>query len=124
MKWYFKVLSQYDDFKGRARRKEFWMFYLFNLIINLIMIIAMGVFALADSVVGAAFMCCLLVLYSLAIFIPYLAVCVRRLHDTGRSGSLFWLYFVPLAGWIWFVVVAIIDSQQGDNKYGYSPKEE
>ncbi len=124
MKWYVKVLKQYADFEGRARRKEYWMFTLVHLIIY------MGLFTLAtavggtspDSGLGLALMG-LMGLYLLAVFVPSLAVGVRRLHDTNRSGWWLLIGFVPVIGLIVLIVFFVQDSQPGSNQYGQNPKE-
>jgi uncharacterized membrane protein YhaH (DUF805 family) len=108
MNWYLKVLKQYADFSGRARRKEYWMFQLFDVIF---IIVAM-IFAIP-----------LFVLYVLATRIPALAVTVRRLHDVGKSGWMLFIGLIPLIGSIWFLVLMLTDSQQGTNKWGQNPKE-
>jgi len=108
MEWYLKVLKQYGDFSGRARRKEYWMFFLFNTI-----------FAGVASAIDPA----LYAIYVLALFIPGLAVGVRRLHDVGKSGWMFFIVLIPLIGPIWLFVLALSDSNPGENKYGANPKE-
>ncbi|QFF98434.1 DUF805 domain-containing protein [Psychrobacillus glaciei] len=113
MAWYFKVLKNYVGFTGRARRTEYWMFTLINTIISFILYF-LGVFA--DSV---SF---LPVLYELAIFLPALAVLIRRLHDTGRSGWWVLISFIPFVGSIIILVFTFLDSQENDNKYGQNPK--
>ncbi len=119
MKWYLKVLKQhYADFSGRARRKEFWMFVLFNFIFLLIT-------ALLDITliyVGIGFKM-ISPIYALAVFIPGLAVEVRRLHDIGKSGWWIFISLIPLIGSIWLLVLLATDSQPGDNEYGPNPKE-
>ena len=74
MNWYLKVLSQYADFNGRARRKEMWMFILINAVIS----IALG---MIHSTVGS--------IYQLAVLVPSIAVQIRRMHDVGKSGCIF-----------------------------------
>jgi uncharacterized membrane protein YhaH (DUF805 family) len=115
MNWYLKVLKQYVDFSGRARRTEFWMFVLFNFIFSLAA-------SVLDYVVGTYFV--FSSIYSLAILLPSLAVSVRRLHDSGKSGVWFLINFVPVIGSIWFIVLMLKDSQPGANQYGTNPKEE
>jgi uncharacterized membrane protein YhaH (DUF805 family) len=114
MEWYLKVLKQYADFGGRARRKEYWMFVLFNVIIIVLL-------AAIDAALGTDGI--LMILYSLAVLIPSIAVAVRRLHDTGRSGWWVLIDFVPLIGPIWLLVLMVLDSQPGENQYGPNPKE-
>lgn len=108
MNWYFKVLKQYADFNGRARRKEYWFFVLFNAIVGVILyFVGVGVLS---------------TIYSIFIFIPSLAVVVRRLHDIGKSGWMILIALIPIAGGIWLLILMLTDSQQGDNEYGPNPK--
>jgi uncharacterized membrane protein YhaH (DUF805 family) len=127
MNWYLKVLKQYADFSGRARRTEYWMFALFNVLIVLALFIIatiIGGIAGGDSGagVGAIIGYVLYVFYGLAIFIPGLAVVVRRLHDTGKGGGWIFISFVPLIGGIWFLVLMLTDSEAGENRFGANPK--
>ena len=115
MNWYMDVLKKYAVFNGRARRKEYWMFFLFNLIIFLVIGFVEGLFG-SPGIIG--------VLYSLAIFIPGIAVSVRRLHDTGRSGWWLLIGFIPLLGVIVLLVFMVLDSKPGENQYGANPKTE
>lgn len=119
MKWYLKVLNQYADFKGRARRKEYWMFTLFNIIFA---ILCMGL----DNLIGMTFSDLpygfIYVLYILIVFIPGLAVAVRRLHDIGKSGWYYFIGLIPIAGPIVLLVWFCQDSQLGTNKWGENPK--
>ena len=105
MNWYLKVLQNYATFSGRARRKEYWMFFLFNMIVSIVInIIAMAIeFELLGS------------LYSLAVLVPGIAVGVRRMHDVGKSG---WFLLIPIYNFI----LACTDGIQGDNEYGTDPK--
>ena len=111
MNWYLKVLKQYVDFSGRAQRMEFWMFQLINLIVALLL-------SVIDSL-GTGF---LGTLYALAVLLPNLAVCVRRLHDTGRSGWWLLIGLVPLIGIIVLIVFWVQDSQPETNTWGANPK--
>jgi len=113
MNWYLDVLKKYAVFSGRARRKEYWMFVLFNLIITLVL-------ALIERLVSGPGI--LANLYSLAMLIPGLAVAVRRLHDTNRSGWWILIGLVPIVGVIILIVFQAEDSQPGDNQYGPNPK--
>jgi uncharacterized membrane protein YhaH (DUF805 family) len=124
MKWYLKVFRQYADFSGRARRKEYWMFVLFNFIVMIVAVIADNVFELILK--GAPYGALYGTLYSLyaaAVLIPALAVAVRRLHDTGKSGWWILINLIPLVGFIWFLVLTLTAGQSGDNPYGDNPKE-
>jgi uncharacterized membrane protein YhaH (DUF805 family) len=116
MDWYLKVLKNYAGFSGRARRTEFWMWGLFNLIINAVLVV-LGLVTGADTLFTG-----LSVVYALAIIIPNLAVAVRRLHDTGRSGWWILIGLVPFVGIIILIVFAVQDSQPGPNLYGPNPK--
>jgi uncharacterized membrane protein YhaH (DUF805 family) len=120
MNWYLKVLKQYADFSGRARRKEYWMFVLFNMIFAIVAMILDNVLGIAIEGIGYG---PLYGLYILAMLIPGLAVAVRRLHDVGKSGWMFFIVLIPLIGAIWLLVLMVTDSQQGTNKWGQNPKE-
>ncbi|MFH0942523.1 MAG: DUF805 domain-containing protein [Chloroflexota bacterium] len=117
MKWYLEVLKKYAVGDGRARRKEYWMFYLFSTIIGLVLSFVDGFLGTNVGNLGL-----LSGLYGLAIFIPSIAVAVRRLHDTNRNGGWWFIIFVPLIGGIVFLVFMVQDSQPGENKYGPNPK--
>ena len=114
MEWYIKCLKNYAVFSGRARRKEYWLFVLFN-------IIFVGVLFALDVATGTNGI--LAGLYEVAILIPSLAVTVRRLHDTGRSGWFLLIGIIPIVGGIVLLVFAVQDSHSGDNEYGPNPKE-
>lgn len=120
MKWYLKVLNQYADFKGRARRKEYWMFSLFNLILAIVVMTLDTIFGITIEGLGYG---PLYGLYVLATLIPGLAVSVRRLHDIGKSGWMLLIVFIPLIGIIWLIVLAATDGTPGENNYGGNPKE-
>ena len=118
MSWYLMVLKRYADFSGRSRRREYWMFVLLNFVISV------GV-AIIDNVIGsdvAAGVGVLGVLYALILLTPGLAVSVRRLHDTGRSGWLILIALIPIVGLIILIVWAAQDGQPDDNQYGPNPK--
>jgi uncharacterized membrane protein YhaH (DUF805 family) len=119
MSWYLQVLKKYAVFSGRARRKEFWMFVLFNVIFGIVAsiidrIIGSSIGDMGYGVIG--------LLYSLAVLIPGLAVTVRRLHDTGKSGGWIFICLIPIVGWIWELVLLCQDSKPEVNKYGPNPK--
>jgi uncharacterized membrane protein YhaH (DUF805 family) len=119
MQWYTDVIKKYAEFSGRARRKEYWMFALFNVIISLVI-------GIIDNIIGTTYGSAntgvLGTIYSLAVLLPSLAVGVRRLHDTGRSGWWLLINLVPCVGWIVFLVFAIQEGNAGDNQYGPDPK--
>lgn len=118
--WYLKVIRQYVDFSGRARRKEYWFFTLFTTLITLALL------CVDALVLGYRFepghFGILANLYGLALLLPSLAVVVRRLHDTNRSG--WWILFnlVPLVGPITILVFMCLDSTPGANRFGPNPK--
>ncbi|MFC8586208.1 DUF805 domain-containing protein [Streptomyces sp. NPDC057217] len=112
MNWYLDVLKKYAVFSGRARRKEFWMFQLFN-------IIAVIILSILDSILGIQV---LSLVYTLAVFLPSLGVSVRRLHDTGRSGWWILIALVPLVGGIILLVFNCLEGEQQQNAYGPNPK--
>ena len=118
MSWYFAALKKYAVFSGRARRKEYWMFFLFNIIIGLGLGLIEGIAGIAPesdaSVLGG--------IYGLAVLIPSFAVSVRRLHDTNRTGWWLFISLVPLIGAIVLIVFMTGDSQLGENQYGPNPK--
>ncbi|TYP92196.1 Uncharacterized membrane protein YhaH, DUF805 family [Fodinibius salinus] len=123
MEWYMKVLRQYADFNGRARRKEFWMFTLINFLIYLgLYVLAFAVGASDPESALAAVIFGVIGLYGLGILIPSLAVSVRRLHDTGRSGWWILIQLVPAIGAIVLIVFLVQDSDTGANEYGENPK--
>lgn len=110
------VLTQkYADFSGRARRSEYWWFYL-------AVLIAYAVFEILAISTGLKVLFLLLAIVALALFIPTLAVSVRRLHDTGRSGWWVLIPILPIIGTIILIVFLATDSTPGDNQYGPSPK--
>jgi uncharacterized membrane protein YhaH (DUF805 family) len=119
MNWYLQALKQYAVFKGRARRKEYWFFALFNLIVSVVLTGVDYMTGSLDMELGVGL---LSGLYSLAILIPSLAVTVRRLHDTDRTGWWLLIAFIPLIGAIVLLVFMLLDSKPGDNQYGPNPK--
>ncbi len=105
-------LSKYATFSGRARRSEYWFFALFNFLVG----VAAGIL---DAVIGITL---LYPLAALALLLPGLAVAVRRLHDTGRSGWWLLIALVPFAGAIVLIVFFCQDSHPAPNEHGPSPK--
>ena len=92
MQWYLSVLKNYVGFSGRARRKEYWMFTLINAIVGAIINVIQLILGLELPYLS--------MLYLLATFLPVLALAIRRLHDTDRSGAWALLFFVPFIGWL------------------------
>ncbi len=119
MEWYLAVLKKYAVFSGRARRKEYWYFVLFNVVISFVL-------AIVDAVVGTfsveAGTGLFSGLYGLGVLVPGLAVTVRRLHDTARTGWWVLIVLIPILGAIVLLVLTALDSQPGENEYGPNPK--
>ena len=113
MNWYLGCWKKYVEFSGRARRLEYWMFVLFN-------ILASVAIAVVDAILGTSG--ALGGLYSLAVLLPSLAVTFRRLHDTDRSGWWLLICLIPLVGAIVFLVFLCLDSKPGANRFGPNPK--
>ena len=120
MKYFLYCLQHYAEFNGRARRSEYWYFVLFNLVISFVIGFTFGVIA---GLLDMPALANLAYLWSLAMFIPGLAVSVRRLHDIGRSGWWLFLSLIPLVGAIMLIIWYCTDSQPGANQYGSNPKE-
>ena len=109
MEWYIKVVrDNYANFKGRASREEYWMFVLFNIIfIFAISFIEGFLFGLYSSILSD--------LYVLALLVPSIAVGIRRMHDTGKSG---WFLLIPIYNFI----LAVTQGESNSNKYGEVPE--
>jgi len=120
MNWYLLVLKKFADFNGRARRTEYWMFVLFNIIFGIVAAVIDNVIGTAIDGVGYGLF---YILYMLAVLIPGLAVAVRRLHDTGKSGWMLLVALIPLVGAIWLLVLMVTEGTPGENQYGSNPKE-
>ena len=119
MNWYLEVLKKYAVFDGRAGQKEYWWFSLFSFIIILVLSVIDIVTGTFNVNVGLGL---LGGIYTLAVLIPSIAVSVRRLHDTDRSGWWFLINGIPLIGVIVFLVFTAQDGTPGGNQYGSNPK--
>jgi uncharacterized membrane protein YhaH (DUF805 family) len=119
--WYFEVLGKYAEFGGRARRMEYWMFTLVSFVVSILIGFGVG-FVGGMLGLDRTMITILSFAYSVAVLIPSLAVSVRRLHDTGRSGWWLLIVVVPLVGAIVLLVFSLQDSEQGTNAYGRNPK--
>jgi uncharacterized membrane protein YhaH (DUF805 family) len=108
------VLRKYTVFKGRASRAEFWSFIVVSFFISMILTIFERFVVEFNSNILES-------LYSFAILIPSLAVYIRRLHDTNKSGWYLLLFFVPVIGWILLFVFLVEKGTEGENKYGENP---
>lgn len=119
MNGYLTALRKYAVFSGRSRRREYWGFILFYVLLVIVL-------ALIDAALGTsaepAEPGILSSIFVLAMLIPSFSVGVRRLHDTGRSGWWMLLSFVPLIGTIVLLVFTLQDSEPGENRYGPNPK--
>lgn len=112
--------NNYANFNGRARRSEFWYFYLFDLIIS-------AIFSVLSAILGKVPVVGLLItilsgVVALALLVPGLAVSFRRMHDIGKSALWILVLLIPLVGWIILLVLLAKDSQPGENAYGPNPK--
>ena len=119
MSWFFGAYKKYAVFSGRARRKEYWFFILFLTIALLLLSIVDRVTGTWDPMfdLGLFTLIC-----ALGSTIPAIAVSVRRLHDTDRSGWWFLIQLIPLIGGIVFLVFCCLDSSPGQNRFGANPK--
>ncbi|MEZ9567200.1 DUF805 domain-containing protein [Vibrio artabrorum] len=120
MEYFIGAIRKYSVFKGRARRKEFWYFYLVSFVISLVLAFLDHQLGTYDPELGGGL---LGGIYGIFIFLPSLALTVRRIHDTGRSGYWAFLLLVPLVGLLVILFFALTDSNSGSNEYGGSPKE-
>ncbi len=127
MEWMLMPLKRYADFSGRSRRKEYWMFFLFYMLALLATVLLMGLGALivspaerpgALSYVGFA----LMMLLILALFIPSLAVQVRRFHDMDKSGWMVLINFVPYIGGFIVLIMMMLEGTPGPNRFGEAMK--
>jgi uncharacterized membrane protein YhaH (DUF805 family) len=109
MNWYLEVLKKYAVFSGRASRREYWMFFLFNLIFAIVA-------AVLDNVLGLA-------IRDVGTLLPGLAVGIRRLHDIGKSGWYMLMGFIPCVGGIIVLVFFATQGDMGTNEYGPDPYE-
>lgn len=112
--WYVDVLKKYAMFSGRADRQEFWMFTLISFLISIVL-------AVVDAALGTSPL--LGALYSLAVLLPSLAVGVRRLHDTDRTGWWLLIGLIPIVGAIVLLVFLASAGKSHDNAYGPNPQE-
>ena len=126
MEWMLMPLRRYAEFSGRSRRKEYWMFLLFQIIIFIPLGILMGITGGFDesgelSGLGSLFLVLIGLVY-LALFIPNLAVLVRRFHDQDKSGWFVLLGFIPYVGGLIVFVFMCLDGTKGENRFGPDPK--
>ncbi|MCC2547391.1 DUF805 domain-containing protein [Hymenobacter sp. BT175] len=121
MDYFLHALRNYANFNGRARRKEYWMFTLFNIVFSIAVAIADQVLNLGSESFGYGI---LSIIYSLAMIIPGLAVAVRRLHDVNKSGWFLFIALIPIIGGIWLLILFCTEGTHGSNQYGEDPKQQ
>ena len=114
MNWYISVLKQYAVFSGRARRTEYWMFVLCNVIVMLLLGMVDKLSGGDNELISS--------IYSLAVLLPSLAVAARRLHDTDRSAWWLLLGLIPIIGTLVLIYFMVCNGQQGPNRFGDDPK--
>lgn len=123
MDWFTLALKKFAVFNGRSRRREYWMFFLFCGIVIFFATILDNAFGITFNVAeensgfGPIYL-----FSSLVLFIPTLAVSVRRLHDIDKSGWFVFVIIIPMIGAIWFLVMMITEGTKGTNQYGPDPK--
>jgi uncharacterized membrane protein YhaH (DUF805 family) len=120
MAWYLLAWQRATDFSGRSRRKEYWYFHL----VNAVVMIFLGLFAVAfsDQNKPALIAFGLMFTYAFVVFVPSIAVTIRRLHDIGKSGWWYCIAFVPFIGGLILLVLTLLDSEPDRNEYGPNPK--
>ncbi len=114
--------GKYATFRGRARRAEYWWFVLFNMLAHIVLsIIDAVIFGVGGGAMHGGEPQILSGLFSLAVFLPSLAVGVRRLHDTGRSGWWLLIWLIPVIGWIVLIWWLATPGEDGPNSHGPDP---
>ncbi len=116
MEWMIMPLKRYADFQGRSRRKEYWMFALLQILV--LVPLSLIAIALDGATGGGTVLLALIGLYFLGLFIPSLAVQVRRFHDQDRSGWFILLGLIPYVGGLILVVFMCLEGTRGPNRFG------
>lgn len=119
MDWYLNVLKNYFGFGGRARRKEYWMFVLVNIIFTFVLGILDRMFGW-ERAGGEGI---LMTIYGVLVFIPWWAVQFRRLHDTDRSAWWLLVLLIPIVGWLVIIIFNCQNGTPGSNRFGADPKQ-
>jgi uncharacterized membrane protein YhaH (DUF805 family) len=123
---YFTPWKKYATFSGRASLGEYWTFTLINIVIGIVLyvpfLVTGGMNSSSSGSSGVGPLIALPAVFELAIILPSLAVLVRRLHDSNRSGGWFFITFVPLIGGLWLLVLSLLGGTAGENRYGPDPK--
>ncbi len=129
MEWMLLPYRRYAEFSGRSRRKEYWMFVLFQVLVSIVIGIFLGrpSYQSYGGMMGFSTMmdgpgALVQNLFGLVSFIPNLAVAVRRLHDQDKSGWLLLLVLIPVLGWFALFVLMCLDGTRGPNRFGPDPK--
>ncbi|MEP2734700.1 MAG: DUF805 domain-containing protein [Erythrobacter sp.] len=126
MEYMLMPIKRYADFSGRSRRKEYWMFVLFQVIVMFAMGMVLGVTGALDPDGGGVFGSIVMTLFTLAFLglfvIPGIAVQVRRFHDQDKSGWMLLLGFIPFIGGLIVLVFMCLEGTRGPNSYGEDPK--
>ena len=121
MEWFIYALQRFRDFEGRSRRREFWYFTLFHILLSIGAVFLDNLFGFTGLAIETG---PIQLLYILIMLIPAIAVSVRRLHDIDKTGFWYLLIFLPILGWIWLLIFFLREGTYGPNKYGPDPKEE
>ena len=130
MEWMLMPLRRYADFEGRSRRMEYWMFYLFTLVLGMVMTVVILAVALllytmnmSESAMGMVIIPLYLILFvsGMALVVPTIAVAVRRFHDQDKSGWMVLLSLIPFVGGIIFIVFMCLEGTRGPNRFGPDP---
>jgi uncharacterized membrane protein YhaH (DUF805 family) len=116
--WAKRPLQKYADFSGRAPRPEYWWFVLAQIVV---LLIAMMLDSMLGSDIGDSGYGLIYIIVALGLLLPALAVGVRRLHDTGRSGWWLLIALIPIIGAIILIIFLASEGNQGDNEYGPPP---
>jgi len=119
MRWYLSGLKKYAVFKGRSRRKEFWMFGLYSTIFAFSALVLDSTIGFSNKTYGFG---ALSPMYFILVLLPSWGITVRRLHDVGKSGWFLSVLLLPLIGLVWLIVLLCTDTMPRKNRYGRSPK--
>jgi uncharacterized membrane protein YhaH (DUF805 family) len=121
-------IKRYADFEGRSRRKEYWMFVLFQFLLLVPVGIILSLFSATEaggeSTLGGIFLIVVGLIYLGVFLIPGIAVQVRRFHDQDKSGWFILLGFIPYVGSIVLLVFMCLEGTKGSNRFGPDPKDE
>ena len=124
MEWMIMPLKRYADFSGRSRRKEYWMFVLFQILVMIpVVLIGATLGGIDDSGTGSGLFLVLIAIVLLIFLVPGLAVQVRRFHDQDKSGWFVLLGFIPYIGGIILFVFMCLEGTRGPNRFGPDPKD-